>query len=40
MDRILFRWCKHFDVAAIGSHDRDAVTVLGDEDERDPGPIR
>jgi hypothetical protein len=40
MDGILFRGCKHFRVAAISSHHRDAVTVLGDEDKRDPGSIR
>src|SRR5213592_3784552 len=40
MDGILLWWCEHFYVTAISSHHRNAIVVLGDEDERDPGPIR
>ena len=40
MDGILLRWCEHFHVAAISSHDCDAVTVLTDEDESHLGPVR
>src|SRR4029453_13055360 len=38
MDRILLPRCKHFNVAAISSHNRNTVSVRGDEDERDLGP--